>query len=87
MAQELQTNHACDHSCKFTKIEGSYRGNVCEIEIDIYGGRRVGSLWHQCCASESVPLNKLVLLTGLGCLLALMLSSFIIVALATIARI
>ena len=21
MAQELQTNHECDHSCKFTKIE------------------------------------------------------------------
>ncbi|OBT59843.1 hypothetical protein VE03_10725, partial [Pseudogymnoascus sp. 23342-1-I1] len=26
MAQELQTNHECDHSGKFTKLEGSRRG-------------------------------------------------------------
>ncbi|KAH6662695.1 ariadne RING finger [Halenospora varia] len=31
MAQELQTNHECDHSGKFTKLEGSRRGKVCEM--------------------------------------------------------
>ncbi|CZR70265.1 uncharacterized protein PAC_20166 [Phialocephala subalpina] len=31
MAQELQANYECDHSGKFTKLEGSRRGKVCEI--------------------------------------------------------
>ena len=31
MVQELQTNHECDYSGKFTKLEGSRHGKVCEM--------------------------------------------------------
>ncbi|TVY38004.1 ATP-dependent RNA helicase DEAH12-like protein [Lachnellula subtilissima] len=31
MEQELEANHECNHSGKFTKLEGSYRGMVCEM--------------------------------------------------------
>ena len=30
-AHELQTNHECDHGGKFTKLEGSRRGQICEM--------------------------------------------------------
>ncbi|KAI9047423.1 hypothetical protein LZ554_008867 [Drepanopeziza brunnea f. sp. 'monogermtubi'] len=31
MVHELQTNHECNHSGKFTRLEGSRRGKVCEM--------------------------------------------------------
>lgn len=31
MVQELRTNHECDHSGKFTRLEGSRRGKACEM--------------------------------------------------------
>ncbi|KAH6653179.1 ariadne RING finger, partial [Truncatella angustata] len=31
MVRELQENHECNHSGKFTKLEGSRRGKVCEM--------------------------------------------------------
>jgi hypothetical protein len=31
MAHELQTNHECNHSGRFTRLEGSGRGHVCEL--------------------------------------------------------